>query len=321
MVTGASTADVAIVLIDAREGPTEQSRRHTFIASLLGIKHIVIAINKMDLIDWDEAQYDKIEKEMTDFCARLELGDVTFIPLSALHGDNVVDKGENSPWYGGPPLLWHLEHLHVASDRNLVDCRFPVQWVIRPQTDEYHDYRGYAGRVASGVFKAGDEVLVLPSNLSSTIAKIETLDGDLAEAFPDLSVVIHLSDDVDVSRGDMICRPHNHPEAVREFDAMICWMADEPLKQGAKLAIKHTTRTARAVVDEFRYRLNINTLHRDLEATELALNDIGRVKLRLSSPLVVDPYRRNRATGSFILIDEATNNTVAGGMILDKGQS
>jgi bifunctional enzyme CysN/CysC len=321
MVTGASTADVAIVLVDSREGPTEQSRRHTFIASLLGIKHIVIAINKMDLIDWDESRYDAIVEQMTDFCAKLELGDVTFIPISALHGDNVVDKGENSPWYGGPPLLWHLEHLHVASDRNLVDCRFPVQWVIRPQTDEHHDYRGYAGQVASGVFKPGDEVLVLPSNRSSRIARIETLDGEVPEAFPALSVVMHLEDDLDVSRGDLICRPHNHPEAVREFDAMLCWMSEQPLRAGAKLSIKHTTRTARAVVDEFRYRLNVNSLHRDLEADCLELNDIGRVKLRLSSPLVVDPYRRNRATGSFILVDESSNNTVAGGMILEKGQN
>jgi sulfate adenylyltransferase large subunit len=318
MVTGASTADVAIVLLDAREGPTEQSRRHTFIASLLGLRHVVFAVNKMDLVDWDEGAYERIVTELTDFSARLNLPDVTFIPISALHGDNVVEASENAPWYGGPPLLWHLEHLHVASDRNMIDVRFPVQWVIRPQTDEYHDYRGYAGQVAGGVLKAGDEVLVLPSGKSSTIAKIETFDGDVEEAFTPMSVVVHLADDVDVSRGDVICRPHNHPEPVRELDAMICWMTDEPLRQGARLAIKQTTRNATVIVDELRYRLDVNTLHRDLEATEFGLNDIGRVKLRTSAPLIVDPYRRNRATGSFILIDEATNNTVAGGMILDR---
>jgi bifunctional enzyme CysN/CysC len=321
MVTGASTADVAIVLLDAREGPTEQSRRHTFIASLLGLRHVIFAVNKMDLVDWEESAYDKIVNELTEFSARLDLPDVTFIPISALHGDNVVEKGPNCDWYGGPPLLWHLEHLHVASDRNLIDVRFPVQWVIRPQTDEHHDYRGYAGQVAGGVLKAGDEVLVLPSGKSSTIAKIETLDGEVAEAFPPMSVIVHLADDVDVSRGDVICRPHNHPEPVREIDAMVCWMVDEPLRQGARLGIKQTTRNARVIVDELRYRLDVNTLHRDLEATELTLNDIGRVKLRTSVPMIVDPYRRNRSTGSFILIDEATNNTVAGGMILDRDTS
>jgi bifunctional enzyme CysN/CysC len=324
MVTGASTADVAIVLLDAREGPTEQSRRHTFIASLLGIRHVIFAVNKMDLVDWDESRYEAIVDELTGFTARLDLRDATFIPISALHGDNVVEAGENSTragWYHGPPLLWHLEHLHVASDRNLIDARFPVQWVIRPQTDAHHDYRGYAGQVAGGVLRAGDEVLVLPSGKSSSIARIETLDGEIEEAFPPMSVVVHLADDVDVSRGDVICRPHNHPEPVRELDAMLCWMTDEPLRQGARLSIKQTTRNARVIVDEVRYRLDVNTLHRDLDATEFGLNDIGRVKLRTSAPLIVDPYRRNRATGSFILIDEATNNTVAGGMILDRDAS
>ncbi len=318
MVTGASTADVAIVLVDAREGPTEQSRRHTFIASLLGLRHVVFAVNKMDLVDWDEAAYDRIVDELTDFTARLDLRDVTFIPISALNGDNVVERGENSKWYGGPPLLWHLEHLHVASDRNLIDVRFPVQWVIRPQTDEHHDYRGYAGQVAGGVLKPGDEVLVLPSGRSTTIARIETFDGDIEEAFPPMSVILHLADDVDVSRGDLICRPHNRPDPVREIDAMVCWMTEAPLRAGAKLAIKQTTRTARVVVDELRYRLDVNTLHRDLAADCLGLNDIGRVKLRTSAPMIVDTYTRNRATGSFILIDEATNDTVAGGMIVDR---
>ncbi len=318
MVTGASTADVAIVLIDAREGPTEQSRRHTFLSSLLGIRHLVFAVNKMDLVDWDEGAYERVVDEMTDFTARLDVHDATFIPISALHGDNVVDKSERSDWYGGPPLLWHLEHLHVASDRNLIDVRFPVQWVIRPQTDEYHDYRGYAGQVAGGVMKAGDEILILPSGKSSTISRIESLDGDVQEAFPPMSVIVHLADDIDVSRGDVICRPHNHPEPVREIEATVCWMTDAPLKAGARLGIKQATRNARVIVDELRYRLDINTLHRDQEATEFGLNDIGRVRLRTSAPLIVDAYRRNRTMGSFILIDEGTNNTVAGGMILDR---
>jgi bifunctional enzyme CysN/CysC len=276
----------------------------------------VLAVNKMDLVDWDEGVYDRIVDEMTDFTAKLEIPDVTFIPISALHGDNVVERSERMGWYGGPPILWHLEHLHVASDRNLIDVRFPVQWVIRPQTDEHHDYRGYAGQVASGILKPGDDVVVQPSGRQTRIAKVETLDGEVPEAFPPMSVVVHLEDDLDVSRGDLICRPHNQPVATRELDAMICWMAEAPLRPGAKLAIKHTTRTARAVLDDLRYRLDVNTLHRDLEATELGLNDIGRVTLRTSAPLIVDPYRRNRATGSFILVDEARNDTVAGGMIL-----
>jgi bifunctional enzyme CysN/CysC len=317
MVTGASTADVAIVLVDARQGPTEQSRRHTFLTSLLGIKHLVFAVNKMDLVDWDEGTYEAIVNEMTDFSARLEVGDATFIPISALHGDNVVERSANTGWYGGPPLLWHLEHLHVASDRNLRDPRFPVQYVIRPQTDEHHDYRGYAGQVAGGVLRAGDEVVVLPSGRSSRIARIETFDGEVGEAFPPMSVTVHLEDDLDVARGDMICRAHNQPQATRLIDATICWMTETPLRPGARLAIKHTTRTGRVIVDELRYRLDVNTLHRDLEATELGLNDIGRVTLRTSAPLIVDPYRRNRATGSFILVDEATNDTVAGGMVLE----
>jgi sulfate adenylyltransferase large subunit len=317
MVTGASTADVAIVLVDARQGPTEQSRRHTFLASLLGIKHLVVAVNKMDLVDWDEAVYERIVDELTDFTARLEVPDTTFIPISALHGDNVVERGEHGTWYGGPPILWHLEHLHVASDRNLRDVRFPVQYVIRPQTDEHHDYRGYAGQVAGGVLRAGDEVLVLPSGKQSRIARIETLDGEVEEAFPPMSVTVHLEDDLDVSRGDLICRPHNQPQPTRRFDATICWMSEQALRPGARLAIKQTTRNARIVVDELRYRLDVNTLHRDLEASELKLNDIGRVTLKTSAPLIVDPYTRNRATGSFILVDEGTNDTVAGGMVID----
>ncbi len=316
MVTGASTADVAIVLVDAREGPTEQTRRHTFLASLLGIRHVVFAINKMDLVDWDEGVFERIERELDAFTTRLEIPDLAFIPVSALHGDNVVERSAHTPWYGGSPLLWYLEHLHVASDRNLIDVRFPVQYVVRPRTDAHHDYRGYAGQVSGGVLKPGDDVLVLPSGAASTIARLETFDGDVAEAFPPMSITLHLADDLDVSRGDLICRPGNHPQAARELDAMICWMSEAPVRPGARLAIKQTTRTGRAILDDLRYRLDVNTLHRDEDARELALNDIGRVTLRLSAPLMVDPYRRNRATGSFILVDEARNDTVAGGMIL-----
>jgi bifunctional enzyme CysN/CysC len=316
MVTGASTADVSVVLVDARKGVLEQSRRHAFISSLLGVPHLVVCVNKMDLVDWDEVVFEQIREDFADFAAKLDVHDVTFIPISALHGDNVVERSGHMDWYGGPPILWHLEHLHVASDRNLIDVRFPVQWVIRPQTDEHHDFRGYAGQVASGILKPGDDVVVQPSGRQTKIARVETLDGEVPEAFPPMSVVVHLEDDLDVSRGDLICRPHNQPVATRQIDAMICWMAETPLRPGAKLAIKHTTRTARAVLDDLRYRLDVNSLHRDLEATELALNDIGRVTLRTSAPLIVDPYRRNRATGSFILVDEARNDTVAGGMII-----
>ncbi len=316
MVTGASTADVAVVLVDARQGPTEQTLRHTFLASLLGIRHVVFAINKMDLVGWDEGVYDAIEAQMSDFCHKLEIPDIAFIPVSALKGDNVVERSEHTPWYGGSPLLWYLEHLHVGSDRNLIDVRFPVQYVIRPQTDELHDYRGYAGQVASGVLKPGDDVLVMPSGKPSRIERIETFGGDVEEAFPPMSVTVHLADDVDVSRGDLICRPHNHPQPARELDAMICWMSETPVKPGARLAIKHTTRTGRVILDDVQYRLDVNTLHRDLETKELGLNDIARVRLRTSAPLMVDPYRRSRATGAFILVDESTNDTVAGGMVL-----
>ncbi len=318
MVTGASTADIALELVDVRNGVGEQARRHAFIASLLGIPHMVVAVNKMDLVDYSEEAFEAIEDEFSGFASKLEIPDITFIPISALKGDNVVSKSDAMPWYGGTPLLWHLEHLHIASDRNLIDVRFPVQWVIRPQTDEHHDYRGYAGMVAGGVMKKGDEVIVLPSERTSRIARIETLDGELEEAFPPMSVVIHLEDDLDVSRGDMIARIHNRPHPQREIDAMVCWMADEPLRPGARLGIKHTTRSGRAIIDELRYRVDVTTLHRDLEAQELGLNDIGRVVLRTSTPLLVDQYRRNRTTGSFILIDEATNDTVGAGMVLPR---
>jgi len=316
MVTGASTANLAIVLVDARQGLVEQSRRHAFLASLLRIPHLVFAVNKMDLVGWDETIFRRIETEFRNFASKLEVQDITFIPMSALRGDNVVERSANMPWYRGSPLLHHLETVHIASDRNLVDVRFPVQWVIRPQSAEHPDYRGYAGTVAGGVLKAGDDVVVLPSGLPTTIARVETFDGPVAEAFAPMSVTVHLADDVDVSRGDMICRPHNRPVAGQDLDAMVCWMTDAPLLPRARLALKHTTRWARAMVTNVQYRLDVNTLHRDESAGKLGLNDIGRVQLRTTVPLFYDEYRRNRATGSFILVDEATHRTVGAGMLL-----
>jgi bifunctional enzyme CysN/CysC len=316
MVTGASTADLALILIDARKGVLEQSRRHAFIASLLHIPHMVVCVNKMDLVDFDQGVFERITDEFSGWAAKLDVHDLTFIPISALHGDNVVERSERTPWYQGTSLLYHLEHVFVASDRNLQDARFPVQWVVRPMSDEHHDYRGYAGEVASGVFRAGDEVVVLPSGRESRIVAIDSYDGEMEEAYPPLSVTIRLEDDVDVSRGDMICRDHNRPIEAREIDAMVCWMSERPLSPFGRYRIKHTTRTALAKVDEVRYRIDVNTLHRDEQATGLGLNEIGRLNIRLSSPLFVDQYRRNRATGSFILIDESTNDTVGAGMVL-----
>ncbi|GAA4834564.1 hypothetical protein GCM10023221_09210 [Luteimicrobium xylanilyticum] len=316
MVTGASTADVALILVDARKGFIEQSRRHTFLATLLGVPHIVVCVNKMDLVDYDEAVFEKIREDFTDFAARLRVKDLTFIPLSALKGDNVVDRSENMPWFDGSPLLSHLERLHVASDRNLVDVRFPVQYVIRPHQHEHLDYRGYAGTVASGVMKPGDRVVALPSGLETTIASIETADGPVDEAFPPMAVTVRLTDEIDISRGDMIARPNNTPAAVQDIDAQVCWMDETaPLVPGKKYAIKHTTRWARAVVKQINYRVDVNTLHRDEEATALGLNEIGRTQLRVTQPLFVDPYQQNSQTGSFILVDESTNKTVAAGMI------
>jgi bifunctional enzyme CysN/CysC len=316
MVTGASTADVAIVLIDARKGILEQSRRHAFIANLLGIPHLVLAVNKMDLVDYSQEVFLDIKAEFTQFATRLDVHDLTFIPISALHGDNVVDRSANMDWYRGATLLHHLEEVHIASDRNLVDVRFPVQYVIRPQSTEHHDYRGYAGTVAGGVMKPGDEVMVLPSGFTTRIAAIETADGPVEEAMSPMAVTVLLEDDLDVSRGDMICRPNNKPTATQDIEAMVCWMSEaSQLNAGAKLALKHSTRWARALVKEFRYRLDINTLHRQEDATSLSLNDIGRVRLRTTVPLLADEYHRNRNTGSFILVDETTNVTVGAGMI------
>jgi bifunctional enzyme CysN/CysC len=316
MVTGASTADLAVVLIDARKGVLEQSRRHAFIASLLGIPHIVVAVNKMDLVGYSEEVFERITAEFTAWSAKLDVHDVTFIPMSALHGDNVVDRSLNMAWYQGPSLLYHLEHVYIASDRNLIDNRFPVQWIIRPMSDEHHDYRGYAGQVASGQFKVGDDVVVLPSGARSRIKLIDTFDGPVEEAVPPLSVSILLEDDIDVSRGDMICRPHNQPTQTQELELMVCWMNERPLEVGGRYHVKHTTRTVRGIVDELRYRIDVNTLHRDEAPNGLGLNEIGRLRLRTSAPLLVDEYRNNRLTGSLILIDETTNDTVGAGMVV-----
>ncbi len=316
MVTGASTADVALILVDARKGVSEQSRRHAFLASLLGVPHIVLLVNKMDLVDWDEQVFQSISDEFAQFASRLRVHDLAFIPVSALQGDNVVERSANMPWFGGAPLLHHLEHLHIASDRNLVDVRFPVQYVIRPQSNEARDYRGFAGTVASGVLKPGDRVTVLPSGFETEVAAIDGPTGPVAEAFPPMSVVVRLADEIDVSRGDMICRPHNAPTVTQDLDAQICWMDERaPLAPGKVYAIKHTTRWARAKVAEVDYRVDVNTLHRDTGATALALNEIGRVRLRTTQPLLVDPYTDNRTTGSFILVDESTNRTVGAGML------
>jgi bifunctional enzyme CysN/CysC len=317
MVTGCSTADLVLLLVDARNGISEQTRRHTFLASLLRVPHLVLCVNKMDLVDWDEATFERIKDEFRSFASKLDIADLTFIPVSALNGDNIVERSANTPWYDGASLLHHLEEVHIASDRNLIDARFPVQYVVRPQSNDWHDYRGYAGTVAGGVLKPGDEVAVLPSGFASTIAAIETADGPVDEAYPPMAVTIRLADDLDVSRGDFLCRPNNKPHTGQDLDAMVCWLSESgSLRPGAKYAIKHTSRWARALVKDLQYRLDVNTLHRDEAAGELSLNEIGRVRLRTTAPLFFDEYRRNRTTGSFVLVDEATNNTVAGGMIL-----
>jgi bifunctional enzyme CysN/CysC len=317
MVTGASTADLALILVDARNGIVEQSRRHAFLASLLGVPHLVLCVNKMDLVDYDQETFERIKEEFKEFAAKLEVHDLAFVPVSALKGDNVVERSHNTPWYEGSSLLHHLEEVHIASDRNLIDCRFPVQYVIRPRDDAYHDYRGYAGEVASGTFKVGDDVVVLPSGFTSKITAIDGPDGPIEEASPPLSIVLRLEDDIDVSRGDMIARPNNRPNVGQDVDAMLCWFSERAqLQPGGKYAIKHTSKWARVLVKDLHYRLDVNTLSRDESATTLALNEIGRVTLRTTLPLFFDDYRRNRATGSFVLVDEATNDTLAAGMIL-----
>ena len=316
MVTGASNADVALILLDARKGVTEQSRRHAFLATLLGVPHLVVCVNKMDLVDWSEAAFDEVTAEFGQFASRLRARDLSFVPISALHGDTVVTHGSHLPWYEGAPLLSHLEHLYVASDRNLVDVRFPVQYVIRPQSHEHRDYRGYAGTVASGVLRPGDPVLALPTGFTTTIASIETADGPVEEAYPPMAVTVRLTDDIDLSRGDLLCRPQNAPTVQQNLDARICWMDDTaPMLPRKKYAIKQTSRWGRAMVQEINYRIDVNTMHRDETANELALNDIGRVQLRTTVPFFVDNYTDNRATGSFILVDESSLRTVAAGMI------
>ncbi len=316
MVTGASTANVALVLVDARNGVVEQTKRHAIIASLLQIPHIVVCINKMDLVDYKEADFERIKDEFEDFASKLDIKDLSFIPISALNGDNVVNRSTNMDWFSGPTLMYYLENVHIGSDYNLIDTRFPVQLVIRPYSDEYHDYRGYAGRVAGGVLKKGDEVMLLPTGFKSKIAKIDTFDGELEEAFPPMSVTVLLEDDLDLSRGDMIVRPNNQPKVSQDIDLMLCWFDEKPLNPNGKYALMHTSNEARCVIKDVRYKLNINTLHRNLDDKEIKMNDIARVKIRTTKPLFVDEYNQNRITGSLILIDEGTNNTVAAGMVI-----
>ena len=319
MITGASTANVALILIDARNGVVEQTRRHAIIASLLQIPHLVICVNKMDLVGYSEQAFEDIKEQFGDWASKLDIKDMTFIPMSALNGDNVVDKSDQMDWYGGTTLMYYLENVHIGSDHNLIDCRFPVQHVVRPNTDEHHDYRGYAGRIAGGIFRKGDNVMLLPSGFTSKIAKIDTYDGELAEAHPPMSVNILLEDDLDLSRGDMIVRENNMPEVVQDLEVMLCWFdGTKGIQPRGKYGIRHTTQDARCIVKEVRYKLDINTLHRNKEDLALRMNDIGRVVLRTTKPLFVDAYRRNRITGSIILVDEQTNNTVAAGMILDR---
>jgi bifunctional enzyme CysN/CysC len=316
MVTGASTAHLAMILVDVRKGVTEQSRRHAFLSSLLGIPHMVVCVNKMDLVDWDQQRFEAVKSEFMQFAARLEIRDVAFIPMSALLGDNVVHRSESMGWYEGVPLLHHLEELYIGSDENFIDPRFPVQYVIRPPAGDGADFRGYAGTMASGVLRPGDEVVVLPSGVESRIASIETADGPVDAAFPPMAVTVVLEDEVSVSRGDLLCRPRNRPSVVQEVEATVCWMDEAAvLRPGASYLVKHTTRTVRAEVQALRYRLDVNTLHRDESAEELRLNEVGRVRLRLTEPLCVDDYQANRVTGSFILIDPVTSATAGAGMI------
>ena len=317
MVTGASTAQLAILLVDARQGVIEQTRRHAFIANLLRIQHVVLAVNKMDLVDWSEEKYNEIVADFRTFASRLDnIVEVTAIPMAARHGDNVVDKSAHMPWYQGPTLLYHLENVYIGAADNHVDARFPVQWVIRPQSDQWHDFRGYAGRVAGGVFKPGDEVQVLPSGFSTKVKAIHSYESELTEAFAPLSVTLTLEDDIDVSRGDRLVKKNNPPRSGQDLEAMICWFSSEKkLVPRGKYILRHTTREVQAFVSEVKYKVNINTLHKVEDDREFTMNDIGRISIRTSAPLFFDDYRRNRITGSFILIEPQTNETVAAGMI------
>ena len=316
MVTGASTANVATILIDARHGVIEQTKRHAFIASLLQLPHIIVCINKMDLVDFSEERYNEIQKNFEQFAAKLNVKDVHFIPISALLGDNVVNRSTKTTWYEGPTLMYYLENVHIASDDNLIDARFPVQYVIRPYSDEYHDYRGYAGTVAGGLFKKGDEVMLLPSGFTTKIAKIDTFDGEIEEAFPPQSVTILLEDNLDLSRGGMIVRENNKPEVTQDLDIMICWFNERPLQLRGKYTVIHTTQEVRCIVRDIRYKLDINSLHRVKDDKNIEMNDIGRIVLRTTKSLFVDAYRKNRITGSLILVDEQTNETVGAGMVI-----
>ena len=316
MVTGASTANLALILVDARKGLVEQTRRHSFIASLLQIPHIIVCVNKMDLVDHSEQIFDQIKADYQDFAAKLDVKDIRFIPISALNGDNVVTKSQNMPWYEGTTLLYALENVHIGSDYNHIDCRFPVQTVIRPKSNEYHDYRGYAGRIAGGVFKRGDKVAVLPSGFTSKIKCIDTMDGEVSEAFAPMSVSILLADDIDIGRGDMIVRRHNQPQVSQDLQVMLCWFNRTGPSIRSKYTLLHTANEVKAMVKQIQYKLDINTLHRNQEVDDIGMNDIIKVDLRTTKPLLMDSYRRNRQTGAIILIDESTNETVAAGMII-----
>ncbi len=316
MVTGASTANLAIILIDARKGVIEQTKRHSFIASLLQIKHIIVCINKMDLVDYSEEVFEEIQKDFLSFDAKLEIPDIRFIPISALNGDNVVDKSTNMDWYKGPSLLWTLENVQVASDRNFIDSRMPVQWVIRPQSDKYHDFRGYAGLIGGGIFRKGEEVVVLPSGFTTRIKSISTMNGELEEAFAPMSVAMTLEDEIDISRGDMLAKPNNQPTVGQDIELMVCWLNVTPLKLGGKYLVKHTTNDAKCIIKEVKYKVNVNTLEKNEEDKELSANDIGRITIKTARPLLYDSYRKNRNTGSLIIIDEFTHETVGAGMII-----
>jgi sulfate adenylyltransferase subunit 1 len=316
MVTGASTANVALILIDARNGVVEQTCRHSIIASLLQIPHVIVCINKMDLVDYNQDRYNEIVSQYEDFAGKLDVQDVRFIPISALNGDNVVNRSEQMPWFEGSTLLYTLEHIHIGSDHNHIDCRFPVQTVIRPKTDEYHDFRGYAGRIAGGIFKPGDEVVVLPSGFTSKIRSIDTFDGPLEEAYAPMSVTIQLEDNIDISRGDMIVRQNNQPNPIQDVEVMLCWLNNQGPVPRKKYVLRHTTSDMRTMIKDIRYKLDINTLHRNESDKDIKMNDICRVSLRTTKPVLADSYRKNRNTGSIILVDEGTNETVAAGMII-----
>ena len=316
MVTGSSTSNLSIILVDARHGMVEQTCRHTFISALLGIPHVVFCVNKMDLVDYSEEVFENIKSDLEAFSSKLDVKDIHFVPISALKGDNVVHKSENMDWYQGSTLMYLLENIHIGSDYNHIDCRFPVQYVVRPQSDKYHDYRGYAGRIAGGVFKPGDEVMVLPSGFTSKIKSIDTLDGSLDEAFAPMSITLTLEDDIDISRGDMIVRENNKPEVEQDMDIMVCWLNDKKMVSRGKYAIKHTSNDVRCIIKDVKYKVNINNLHRIEDDKEVGMNEIARISIRTTKPLLFDKYSRNRTTGSLILIDEATNETVGAGMII-----